>query len=158
PTLCSEAAEDAVLALIRNPQSYDPGRLDLEAYLRMSARGDLRNRQARGQGRTGKKIPLECVELSPEARNYPGWDVDPSPLEAAERDEPAARTARAADAVLESVRQGLNDTERRVLELLLREERSTAPYAEAMGITHLPPAEQARQVKRAKDRVTKRVE
>jgi hypothetical protein len=36
-----EAAEDAILALIRRPESYSPGRQTLEVYLRMSARGDL---------------------------------------------------------------------------------------------------------------------
>ena len=33
----------ALLALIKNPLSYDPGRQGLPAYLRLSARGDLRN-------------------------------------------------------------------------------------------------------------------
>src|SRR4051794_15386044 len=37
------AAHDAVLSLLRHPHSYDPAGLDLAAYLRMAARGDLRN-------------------------------------------------------------------------------------------------------------------
>src|SRR5262249_32266566 len=44
PDLRLEAAEDALLALIRKPESYCPERQALEVYLRMSARGDLRNR------------------------------------------------------------------------------------------------------------------
>src|SRR4051794_12860022 len=38
-----EAAEDAILSLIRDPNSYHPQESDLESYLRMSAQGDLRN-------------------------------------------------------------------------------------------------------------------
>src|SRR5438128_2056849 len=38
-----EAAEDALLALIRNPHSYSSDLQTLEVYLRMSARGDVRN-------------------------------------------------------------------------------------------------------------------
>src|SRR4051794_5298532 len=42
--VCVEAAEDAWLALVKSPTTYDPARgKSLEAYLRMSAQGDLAN-------------------------------------------------------------------------------------------------------------------
>src|SRR5437016_12276151 len=43
PQFCEQAAGDAILALIRNPASYRPERRALEAYLHMSAQGDLKN-------------------------------------------------------------------------------------------------------------------
>ncbi len=66
-----EAAEDAILALIRKPESYCPERQTLEVYLRMSARG-LRN-LLRKEGRHGKgRTPWIDVELSPDAGKYLG--------------------------------------------------------------------------------------
>ena len=52
------AAEDAVLALLRNPASYDPAQRGLKGYLCMSAQGDLLNalqREARHQPQSGKR-------------------------------------------------------------------------------------------------------
>ena len=59
PELCATAAGDAILALIKNPKSYDPSRQSLSAYLHLSAQGDLLNllrREARRmpEKKTGK--------------------------------------------------------------------------------------------------------
>jgi hypothetical protein len=56
------------------------------------------------------------------------------------------------------VRQACTEAERRVLALMLDGERSSAAYAQVLGITGLPAAEQEREVKRAKDRIKKRLE
>src|ERR1700722_19902583 len=37
------AVHDALMAYLQNPRSYNPDRSDLAGYLRMAARGDLRN-------------------------------------------------------------------------------------------------------------------
>jgi len=53
--VCIDAAEDALIALVKNPASFNPGggkRLD--AYLCMSAQGDFRN-LLRKEGRHRKK-------------------------------------------------------------------------------------------------------
>jgi hypothetical protein len=42
PNDCSSAAEDAILKLIKNPGSYDPGKQTLEAYLRMLPTSSIR--------------------------------------------------------------------------------------------------------------------
>jgi hypothetical protein len=140
PDLCSDAAADAVLALMRNPRSYDPGYLSLEAYLRMSARGDLLNALHKVQKDRETTIPLKCVELSPEAGKYLGRGDDPSlPLQIAEQ---LRETERAVPA---SVREGLTEVELRVLDLMLTKERRTAAYADILGIAHLPRKEQAEQ-------------
>jgi RNA polymerase sigma-70 factor (ECF subfamily) len=151
PEFCIEAAEDAVLALIRRPDAYRPDRLGLEAYLRMAAQGDLRN-LLRGERRHHRhREPWEVVELSPGGGKY-SWQEDPSlPLQIAEEQ-------RAAQSVPDSVREGLSEPETRVLELMLRGERKTSAYAAAYGIGHLPVEEQRREVKRVKDRLKKRWE
>ena len=48
--------------------------------------------------------------------------------------------------------------EKRVLPLMQDGERHTSAYAEVLGITQLSPLEQAREVKRVKDRLKKRLE
>ena len=153
PEIRDEAAEEAILALIRNPRSYHPEQLGLEEYLRMSAQGDLRNILRKERKHHQKRVPWESVELSPEAGKYLGREDDPTlRLRIAEEVEENAGT------VPESVRQGLSEAETRVLELLLQKERRTARYAEALGILHLSPEEQEREVKRVKDRLKKRLE
>ena len=48
--------------------------------------------------------------------------------------------------------------EERVLDLMLVGERSTSAYAAALGLVDRPRAERAREAKRVKDRIKKRLE
>src|SRR6266446_216030 len=58
--LCVEAAEDAVIALVKSPASFKPARrMRLFAYLRMSAQGDLRNILRREGRERQHEISLE---------------------------------------------------------------------------------------------------
>jgi RNA polymerase sigma-70 factor (ECF subfamily) len=145
-----EAAEDAILALIRNPASYSPERQTLDVYLRMSARGDLRNRLRKElRHRTGRTA-LSNVELSPEAGKYLGRTNDPSlPLRLAEEKQSIA------DGVPPSVNQRLSETDRRALDLILQKERRTSVFAELYGLQQLPAKEQFHEVKKHKDRLKK---
>src|SRR5437879_3700813 len=68
----SEAAEDAILALIRDPDSYRPERGTLEAYLRMSAQNDLRNLLRRERKHRAGRTPIDRVEHSDDAGKYFG--------------------------------------------------------------------------------------
>jgi RNA polymerase sigma-70 factor (ECF subfamily) len=154
PDLCEQAAEDAVLALIHRPKSYDPGRgTSLEAYLRMSARGDLRNLSQKERRRHAKQVSLARVELLPDAGKYLGQDDDPS-LRLRIAEEPQDVLA----SVPESVLAGLNEGELRFLRLMLEGERDSDVFAEAYGMTDRPPAERRQEVKRVKDRLKKRLE
>jgi hypothetical protein len=149
---CVQATEDAVLALIRQPHSYNPERQTLEVYLRISARGDLLNLLHKEWKHRQGRVSWERVELSPDAGKYLGRDEDPSlPLQIAEQ------VQETADSVPASVREGLTDPELRVLDLLLRKERRRDVYAEALGKLHLPPEERSKEVKRVKDRLAKRL-
>ena len=145
PHLREQAVDDALIALIKNPQSYKPERgLSLTGFLRMSARGDLRN-LLRGERRHWeKRHDLESVELHLVDGNTSGRDGDEvSPL--------------GGHPALAGVRAGLTEPERRVLDLMCRDERRTAAYAAVLGLSDLPAGEQAKAVKRVKDRIKKRL-
>src|SRR5215211_1096617 len=73
---CLTAAEDAILAFIKNPMSYDPEKKSLRNYLRMSADGDMKNllkKERRHSARRGgislsddERLVRELVEGSEE--------------------------------------------------------------------------------------------
>lgn len=150
PEFCIEAAEDALLALIRNPQSYSSQRQTLEVYLRMSARGDLRNILAKERRHYDGRVSWQSVELSPDAGKYLGREDDPSL---------AMQLAEEAQSVMNSIpyslRKKLSQTDLHGVELILRKERRSRVFAELYELLHLPEKEQLRQVKRIKDRLTK---
>jgi RNA polymerase sigma-70 factor (ECF subfamily) len=145
-----EAAEDALLALIRNPESYSRELQTLDVYLRMSARGDLLNLLAK-EGRSNEgRVSWKSVELSRDAGKYLGQDDDPSvPLRLAEEQQQIANV------LPESVRARLSETDQQAIELILLGERRTARFAELYQLLHLPAKEQEREVKRHKDRLKK---
>ena len=60
--------------------------------------------------------------------------------------------------MIEDLKQGMTSEERAVFSLMLDGERSTEVAAATMNIGHLAPAEQAREVKRVKDRIKKRIQ
>lgn len=151
--LCNEAAEDALLGLFRNPASYNSNLLDLGAFLRMAAQRDLMNIVRRESKHQEGRISWQNVELPREAGKYLGRDEDPAlPLQV--REEARAQL----ESVPASVWLGLNDVERRAMQLLLQNERKTAVFATACGLTHLPVDEQKKAVKRLKDRLKKRLD
>lgn len=142
PADLDTAAGDAVLSLLRDPGKYDPARSPLAAYLGLAARGDLLNLWARQRRAARGRVPLDSVELDPPARNEDGGGDLPG------FDSPG----------LGAVIASLTDAERRVFDLMRAGERATAAFAHALGVADRPPAEQAAEVKRAKERVLKRLQ
>ena len=154
---CQTAAEDALMALSKRPQSYDPARATLVAYLRLSAQGDLRNLLARERRHRGRQANLQAVELSGVVGKEVGDDTyDPAVL--VEARESVSEVVRQRLAIPAGVLQGLTPGEITALQLMAEGERRTPPFAEAMGITALPLAQQRHEVKRVKDRLKKRLE
>jgi hypothetical protein len=151
--LVSEAAEEAILAVIRNPASYHPGDSSLESYLRMSAQADLKNLLHRETTHRSRNERLGVVELSADGGEYIGREDDPA-LGLMIEEELAILSRRVPD----SVREGLTEVEARVLELMLRGVRRTVAYADAAGVADRPPKEQRHVVKQIKDRLKKRIE
>jgi RNA polymerase sigma-70 factor (ECF subfamily) len=145
-----EAAEDAILSLIRHPESYSQERQTLEVYLRMSARGDMLNRLSQERRHKKREVPCSHVELLLDAGKYLGRLDDPAlPLRLEEEKQSRLST------IPEAVRRKLSETDLRALELILQKERRNVVFAELYGLLHLPVEEQEQSVKRHKDRLKK---
>ncbi len=147
PHFCTVAAGEAIIALIKNPHSYDPARRSLAGYLLMSAQGDLRNLLRQERRHSARRADWEAVELSPLAGKYL-WDANGDPARIVDQHEEAAPPP---------ALPGLTDRELAVLALMREGERKTAVYARVLGITQRPIEEQRQLVKREKDRLQKRL-
>lgn len=134
------AAGDAVLAFLRRPERYDPGRLRLPAYLRMIARRKMADLLGRDRKHHDGRIPWDAVEHDQAERNEEGGDL-PS------LDGPAL-TAVVADFTAD---------EATVFELWKDGEAKTPVFAAALGLAHLPPDDQRAAVYRLKDRIKQRL-
>jgi hypothetical protein len=142
---CLTAAGDAALALVRNPAIYDPARRTLKGFLCMAAECDLLNELEKEARHHRNRDHPDCVELAPDGRNpLPG---------SAEGEQPSFDDPRLAAEIAR-----FTPAERAVFELMRAGERLTAAYVPALGVGHLPKDEQEREVKRAKDRITKRLQ
>jgi hypothetical protein len=148
--LCVEAAEEAWIALVKNPSSFKPDKPKrLGEYLCMSAQGDLRN-LLRKEGRHRGKS-LEAVQLSVNDGKYLETVDDPSlPLRIHEAEQ-------AREGIIPIVRDGLSEGETRVFDLMMQGERKTTIYAQALGIDHLPKKEKSTEVNRVKNKIKKRI-
>jgi DNA-directed RNA polymerase specialized sigma24 family protein len=139
-----EAAESALIDLIREPSKYDPARGELPAFLRLIARRDLLNLLARERKHHDRRERSDSVELAPDGRNNStrGEDSDRPSLDGPE---------------LAAAIAGFTDVERRVFELMRAGERRTEVFAAALGIADRPAGEQRSEVYRTKDRIMTRL-
>jgi DNA-directed RNA polymerase specialized sigma24 family protein len=151
PHLRQTATHDALMSYVQAPHSYDPARMELGAYLRMAARGDLLNlRKREGKHQKGR-VALAVVEDEGEDGNLSVEEEPSVQLEAAEEAE------RCRD-LLKAMTEDFTEEERRVLELMLAGERTTSVYASVLRLEELPANEREREVKKVKDRIKKRLE
>jgi DNA-directed RNA polymerase specialized sigma24 family protein len=145
--LIAEAAESALLDYLEAPHKYQPSLSALSTYLFRAARCDLLNLQEREARR---QRHLESVELDGLPGNSKQSD---QPLLKLVSDEENA----AMRAVVDAVEAESTPAERTVLRLIIDGEKSTAPYADALGIGDRPAEEQQDVVKRDKDKMKKRL-
>jgi DNA-directed RNA polymerase specialized sigma24 family protein len=134
-----EAAEDAVISLLKNPAAFDPARGSLQSYLCMSAAGDLKNVLSRERRHHEKRASVELDDFA-------GKEEDEG------EDLPSLDHPTFAAAIAE-----FTDPERAALELMRDGVRETARFAEVLGIAGRAPREQFAEVKRAKDRIKQRL-
>jgi hypothetical protein len=142
----------SIARYVADPGRYDPDAGPLLAWLWRDVDGDLRNELASRRRRRNHETPsAETVELAARDRN-------PSPEE--EVLDAVDRFDRPPSMVTEAMKEaaGLSRTDRAILELQAAGVRSTAAYADLLGIGHLPVADQRAEVKRHKDRLRKRLE
>jgi len=111
----------------------------------MAAGADLKNAREREKRRAAHHVALADVELRSAARNR-WWTSTVDPV----ADDDAESIAR--------LREQFHGQERDVVELIVDGERRTERFARVLGLQDRPREEQAREVKRAKDRVKKRLQ
>lgn len=149
--LVETAVHDAFLSYIEKPEQYNPSLLPLDSYLRMSADGDLRNLLNRSSHQTYPRQLGQIVEL----------DALPAELQVEDRSGPTVE-----DEVLNrnaSIWQHLatlvdDPVDYELVMLMMENERRTTEYAIVLGMSHLSPDDQAREVKRHKDRLKKQLQ
>ena len=142
PHLHATAAADALLDYLHQPQRFDPCRGNLFNYLCVIAQRDFQNHQRNARRH-------DHVEL-PEQLGNSSQSTVLDALLAAEQHEQSQRQ-------LSQLAQRLPQRDQRVLRLMLQAERSTSVYARVMQLDHLPHKQQQQEVKRAKDRIFKRL-
>lgn len=143
---CETAVIDCLLTYHAAPEKYDPDKLTLFAYLRMAARHDLLNALDRNNRRKRPLHPLDEPAIQSQLVSEDTFDAD-------DLAEWAGSPSR--QDVLQRFEASLNTTDRQLLLLMLNGVRDSEPYAELLQLSTLPTNEQRREVKRAKDRLTK---
>src|SRR5262249_45114869 len=119
-------------------------------YLRMAARGDVLNALQKVRRRANRQTSLDAVELHGVARNVTTEGThDPADI--------VTRGSEAPPGLLAAADAAFSPRERAVVELMLDGERRTPVYARLLELEHLSIADQAREVKRVKDRLDKRL-
>jgi RNA polymerase sigma-70 factor, ECF subfamily len=139
------AAIDAVWSVLRNPAVYDPSRGSLRAFLCMAAECDLRNALKREWRHQAKRENCDCVELADDDGN-------------SRQESDAAEGPSFDDADVAAEIADFTPAEHRVFELMRGGAKQTASFAPLLGVEHLPNDDQSRAVKRAKDRIIKRLQ
>ncbi|MCA9901742.1 MAG: sigma-70 family RNA polymerase sigma factor [Anaerolineales bacterium] len=151
PHLHETAAIDSLLTYHQAPQKYDPEKLSLFAYLRMAARHDLLNAVDKNNRRKRPLVNIEEPAINAQLIANANPDNDEFSLaEWLGNDADLAEQT-----LLRDFESTLTSTDRQFFLLMLNGVRDTEPYAEILQISHTPIADQRREVKRAKDRLTK---
>jgi hypothetical protein len=132
------------------PDKYDRARAPLLAYLYRDIDGDVRNEAAKRSRRPEVPAEGEILELRAPRGNPTVED------EVVERLDPLDLPRSKVEAALAQLRE-LSREDREILRLRGEGVRSTHVYAQVLGIAHLPAEQQRREVKRAKDRLGKRL-
>jgi hypothetical protein len=153
PNLVLDMVTDTLFRFVQQPGRFQPERGDLWGYLYMDALGDIRNAWQKERRRG-----LREISFDPVAHDVPDGnsDVEEAILrKLAPADLPVGTDAATLMTQLRTDIPDARDWE--VIMLMASGERSTSAYASVLAITELPPAEQRRLVKQAKDRLRLRL-
>lgn len=142
---------ESITKYVNNPDRYDPDRAPLLAYLYQDVNGDIRNEVAKRARRPAETATDdEILELRADRGNPTPED------EVVDRLDPLDLPRERVRAALDEIAR-FSPEEREFLRLRLAGVRSTQPYAEVLGVAHLPADQRRREVKRVKDRLDKRL-
>ncbi|MDI3315946.1 MAG: hypothetical protein QJR12_17240 [Mycobacterium sp.] len=141
----------SIARYLHDPSRWQPERGPLLAFLWQDISGDIKNeRDARARLRRHEVPDSDVVEVVGADRNV---NVEQKVLDDMDPFDMARSLTARAGAHIAS----FDAQDRRLIELLADGVRSTSSYAEVLGIAHLPVAMQAKEVKRHKDRLKKKL-
>lgn len=141
PDIAYTAASNALLWFAEHPANFDPARSPLHRFLTLVGERRLLNLLDAESRHHRRRIFGDHVEHAADPRNDEG-DADTPSSEHPQLQHALAR---------------LSEVDRQVWELMTSGERRSEAFAAVLGITHLPPDDLRREVKRAKDRITARL-
>jgi RNA polymerase sigma-70 factor (ECF subfamily) len=143
--IVADGVTDALLAYCTTPERFDGKRgIPLDRFLHMAAWRNVANSLRGEKRRKAREEQASCVfgeplvALDPAAGNLLQEEV--------------AQQQRQQTRLMSMLP---NQQDQQILALRLQGERRTEAFAEILQISHLPIAEQRREVKRAKDRIDK---
>jgi hypothetical protein len=137
-TLVESAVTDAVMSYFSHPERYNPEKSGLFTYLRLRSASNLLNLLV--AEKSHKSVELETLNSVNETE---GDDIEESLIQ-----------REVNDRVMQQIRQILPDpVDQEVALLMISGIRDTSSFAEKLNIQHYDPEEQARIVKRQKDRI-----
>lgn len=146
--LVEEAVGNVLLGYIDAPERYNPENASLQRYLVMAAYRDFQNLSAKEARHTRPQRYLSLLTLEREEEDVVDEQQDVEQIIGRIHAESLWR-------VIDE--HFPNPTDRQIVELIVERVRAMRPYAQLLGIAHLPADQQAKEVKRAKDRITKRL-
>jgi len=144
---------DCLLDYQARPQQYNPGKLALWPFFRMAVRRDMLNMLDK-QGRYGHRLyPIDDPHIVSQLPSVEDVQED-----MALDDWLQGHTERPREEIVAALQAELEPLDQQMLWLMLDGVRETTIYAAMMDLTHLDVASQRREVKKAKDRILKKVQ
>ncbi len=150
PHQCETVAIDCLLNYQRKPKQYNPEKLSLFAFFRMATRRDMLNVLDKEQRVANRLTRLEDVTLHSESSLLSDETILEEWLK--------QHTNLSHEEILTELDKTFSQQEMDILLLMLEGERSTAVFADIMDIADLDTAVQRCEVKKMKDRITKRLQ
>ncbi len=152
PNLIIDVATDTLFAFVQAPEHYQPDRGGLWQYLYGDAYRDILNILAKERRRYAKEVPFDLVAHD----HADGNNIEEEVVQ--RLGFASLFSGKDAQALLEQLRTVIPDPhEWKVVLLMLQGERRTKVFAAALGIEHVPIADQRKLVKQAKDRLRLRL-
>jgi hypothetical protein len=145
-----DACTEALFNYLKNPSTFDPGLASLITFFQMAVKRDLLNLLRK----TNKlqTVPIENVALLEKVGNNSLEEDFIS------KEEATTKIIEFKQKRTQTIKSSAtSDTEAKFMALMLEGEKKTAVYAELLGITGLPQADQKRLVKQHKDKLRLRI-
>jgi len=150
--LCEQAAIDCLLSYQANPTQYHPDQLALWPFLRMAAKADMLNLIDKQNRHNRHFVALDEPAIQPQL-SEPDMTQEIFALD----EWLQQHTQRSRQEIMAFLAEELSLVDKQFLLLMTEGVRESHRYAQVMNILHLDAAAQQSEVKRAKDRLIKKV-